>query len=210
MRFGGQTAIIQGRGSARPGGMYAKSSVCAVQVVWPVQAFEQLQASWSGEAPVRSSSTKMRSTAADRQRSAASAQTVERAAQQHPWKPYARGRGPSSSVSGSRGPEHWAAMYLGEDGVLGTLCLMDDEVMKCPSAVKSRLAGVLSRAGWQIVGSELAANNLAPVRRGPDVCGKRAAAGGAVHGGGEGRRPEAAQAQRLDALSRRSGFSLAR
>ena len=33
--------------------------------------------------------------------------------------------------------------------------------MKCPSAVKSRLAGVLSRAGWQIVGSELAANNLA-------------------------------------------------
>ena len=48
MRFGGQAAMIQGaRVDATWRGMYAKSSVCAVQVVWPVQVFEQLQASWS-------------------------------------------------------------------------------------------------------------------------------------------------------------------
>lgn len=164
MRFGGQTAMIQGaRVDATWRGMYAKSSVCAVQVVWPVQAFDQLQASWS-ERSARA--LKLYQDAVNG--SGSTATRCEQLKQSKellssiPGNRTLEGEVQNSSLLADLVVQSIGQRCTSEKTViLGTLCLMDDEAMKCPSAVKSRLAGVLSRAGWQIVGSELAANNLA-------------------------------------------------
>ena len=122
MRFGGQAAMIQGaQVDATKCGCTPSRRCVRCRSFRPVQAFDQLQASLSERSVP---ALKLYQDAVNGSGSTATRceqlKQSKEPAQQHPWKPHAQGRGPEFLlVSGPCGPEHWAAMYLGEDGHLG-------------------------------------------------------------------------------------------
>jgi hypothetical protein len=169
LTFGGQTMVIQGaRIDATWRGSFADSSVCALQLAWPVKEFERLETSWEERG---NQAQKLYQEAIQSQGSAGDrCEKLKRSSEllnSIPGNRRLTGKVENSNLLSDLVLQTIGTQCTSEKTlVLGLHCTMDDQDKPCSTRLRSGLAHALNQAGWKIVGTDLSGPVLAKVMRG--------------------------------------------
>ena len=169
MTFGNQTMTIQGaRVDATWRGKRSGSSLCAVQIAWPVIEYDRLETSWRERGNQAQS---LYQEALDSNDSVgARCEQLKRASEllsSIPGNRKLSGKVQNSNLLNDLVLQTMGTQCTSEKTlVLGLHCTMDDQDRACSSRLRGALANALNQAGWKIVGTDLSGAVLAKVMRG--------------------------------------------
>jgi hypothetical protein len=183
LSIGGKTISIQGaKLDATWRGSFNGAQVCALQIAWPVAEFESLQASW-GERGDKAQ--QLYESALPK--GLVSAKRCEHLKQAQglldglPGNRKMTGKIVNSDLLEDRIRQAFGE-YCGSEKtvVMGLSCSMDDEPKPCNKRLRSAFVGAFSKAGWQVVGSDLSDAALTAVAQGDQaILRKETASAGA-------------------------------
>ena len=169
MTVGSQTMVIQGaRIDATWRGQWSGSTICAVQIAWPIKEFDRLETSWRerGNQAQKLYHEALRSTASTGDR----CEKLKRSSEllgRIPGNRRLTGKVQNSDLLSDLVLQAIGTQCTSEKTlVLGLHCTMDDQDRSCSTRLRGRLAHALNQAGWKIVGTDLSGATLARVMRG--------------------------------------------
>ena len=169
MTFGSQTMVIQGaRIDATWRGSFSGSSVCALQLAWPVKEFDRLKTSWQERGnqaqQLYQEAIQSQGSTGDR------CEKLKRSSEllnSIPGNRRLMGKVANSNLLSDLVLQAIGTQCTSEKTlVLGLHCTMDDQDMSCATRLRSALANALNQAGWKIVGTDLSGPVLAKIMRG--------------------------------------------
>ena len=167
--LGSQTLVIQGaRIDATWRGRFSSSSVCAIQIAWPVREFDKLQVSWT-ERGAQAQKLYQRSL---KKSGSVGDQCEQLKRSQELLSSIPGDRRLDGKVKSSTLLNDLVLQAIGRNCtsektvVMGLHCTMDDDSKSCDRRLRSGFVDALSRAGWKVVGSDLSGSALSQVMRG--------------------------------------------
>ena len=169
MTFGSQTMVIQGaRVDATWRGKRSGSSICAVQIAWPIAEYDRLETSWRERG--NQAQTLYQEALKSNDSVGSRCEQLKRASEllrSIPGNRRLSGKVQNSNLLNDLVLQTMGTQCTSEKTlVLGLHCTMDDQDRACSSRLRSVLAHALNQAGWKIVGTDLSGSVLAKVMRG--------------------------------------------